>query len=140
MRCGPSARDRPVDAGFSQITFLEPQVLGQKCDFAIGGFGEGVNYIALGIEMAKGEELVCRFEMAEAVDLVEEGTALDDLIAFIIEISAAASGEEEGGGMAIELEMLQVMIVACKVKVNLVLSEKRLPICNEDLVIAMRAV
>src|SRR5579859_2729976 len=121
-------------------SFPSRATLGQDRYFAIRRFGESVNHVALCIEVAQGKQFIGSFQMAEAVDFIEEGSALYDLVALVVKVCAATAGEEERSGMAVEFEVLQVMIVPGKVEVHLVFAEKRLPVCDEHLVIAMRAV
>ena len=80
------------------------------------------------------------FEVAEAVDLFGERAALRFGDLEVVEVGSSGSGADEGGGVAFELEVLEVVVVACEVEVDVVLAEQRLPLGDEDLVVAVRAV
>lgn len=58
--------------------------------------------------------------MAEAVDFLCPGTTLVRGDLQVVEVCATTTGEEEAGGMTGELEMLQIVIVSCKISVHVV--------------------
>ena len=78
------AVEREVNSARREVRVIEDSILNclrpssglrQDRNFALGGFGEGMQYVAAWIEVPKSELLLGDREMAEAVDLLREGAA-----------------------------------------------------------------
>jgi len=78
--------------------------------------------------------------MAESVDFLSEGTALVLLDLEVVEVGSSSAREEVRCGVAVKLKVLQVVVVAGEVEVDVVLAEERIPITDEDGVVSVWAV
>jgi len=107
---------------------------------ALGSFGKGVQDAAIGIQMAQRELLGRNRKVAEAIYLLRKGAALGTLNLEVVEIRSTASGEEVAGGVPLEFKMLQIVVVPREVHINLVFLEQRVPVADQDRVIAMRPI
>ena len=70
--------------------------------------------------------------MAEAVDLLAVWTTTGGIGFEVVEIGSAAAGEKEAGRMPSELEMLQIVIVAGEVEIDIVTPQQRIALRSES--------
>src|SRR5207248_5022467 len=96
-------------------------------DFSVGG-GDISHLGLVGLEL----------EVDEAVELSGEGPA--DVAAHVGDGLPAAAGLDEGDGPAVDLQVLEVVIVSGDVEVEAALFEDRAPFDLKDAVVAVAAV
>jgi hypothetical protein len=89
--------------------------LGHHSDLSFRSPGEGVQDVAIWIDVAKCELLFGNGEMTEAIHLLCKGAALRALDLEVVQIRSAASREEVAGGVPLKFQMLQVVVVSRKI-------------------------
>ena len=92
------------------------------------------------VKVAKSEKFAAHFNMREAVDPLGVRAAFFGFDCELVKVSSTSARQEEAGGVIGELKMLQIMVVAGEIKMNVVLAEKWLPIPNEDGVVTVDAI
>jgi hypothetical protein len=78
---------------------------------------------AILIQMSKGHLPGRNRDMAETIDLLCIGAALRMVNLKRIQVSATTAREKMAGGMSLELQVLQIMVVTGHVQVDVMLAE-----------------
>src|ERR1700723_164222 len=114
--------------------------LSDDLDLAVRSLGEGMQRTRLAIEMTERYLFRANGEVAETVHLLPVRSSVRGINLQVVQLGSAAARQEEGRGMPLKFQVLQVVVVTCQIQIHFMLAEQRIPIANQDRVISMHTV
>ena len=102
-----------------------------------GGFAEAVKHDTIGVDVPNDHPFPIHFYMRKPRDLQAVWTAGRGISLQIAQAGSSTSRNHVGGGIALELEVLQVMVVTAQIQMILLLAQERFPVLDQNWRIAM---
>lgn len=115
-------------------------MLNRDRNFAIWCLRERVENAAIRIKVPERHLLPGNRQMAEAIDLLSEWPPLRGIDLEVVEIGPASTREEEAGRVSFEFQMLEIVVVTGKVKMDAMLLEQRVPVSDQCRVVTVRSI